>query len=210
MTNEGQLPMMKNMLNSAKKVGIPLDKFHCYILKDNKKLADYQTVAFKHITTRKLEVIQLNLSMGPMFWVDNDIVFFENCIADVTSRPGAFVMQDDEWGYCTGFFFARPSLFSKQVISQSISWLKKHTTLVPNDQHAFNAVVVTAPVQVTKLPLLEYPNGKVYFELENKDKAKMVHCNFLRSTEEKVERLKEHGMWDESDDAFKFVHKYYI
>ena len=74
MTNEGQLPMMKNMLNSAKKVGIPMDQFHCYILKDNKKLADDQTVAFKHITTRKLEVIQLNLSMGPMFWVDNDML----------------------------------------------------------------------------------------------------------------------------------------
>ena len=50
----------------------------------------------------------------------------------------------------------------------------------------------------------------MYFELQHKDYAKMVHCNFLRTTEEKVARLKENRMWDESDDAFKFVHKYYV
>lgn len=210
MTNEGQLPMMKNMLNSARNVGIPMELFHCYILTTNKEAATYSTHEFKHITTRKLQVIQMNMAMDNTFWVDNDIVFFENCIADVTSNPGSFVMQDDGWALCTGFFYARPNLFSKQVLSHALSWINRNPDLVPNDQHAFNAVLKNNPVVIHKLSKEEYPNGDVYFNEGTTSKARMVHSNFLKTTAEKVQRFKDHKMWNESDVAFNLVRKYYI
>lgn len=209
MTNEAQLPMLKNMLNSALKCGIPMSQFHCYILSSDKEAATYFSSEFKSITTRKLEVILMNMDIDNIMWVDNDIVFFENCLGDIVSKPGSFVMQDDGWGYCTGFFLARPGLFSKQLITKSISWLQKQTSNL-NDQHAFNNMAKSTPITITKLSTEEYPNGDVYFSKNIRSKARMVHCNYLYTTAEKVQRLKDHNMWDESDEGFNFVNKYYI
>jgi len=209
MTNEGQLPMMKNMLNSALKCGMPMHLFHCYIIRSNKEAAAYNTTEFKHITTRKLEVIRMNMELGGILWVDNDIVFFENCLKDIMSKPGSFVMQDDGWSMCTGFFLARPGTFSKQVIDKSINWLKDHSG-TDNDQNAFQYCCTTTPVMITPLCREEYPNGSVYFDQNIRHKARMVHCNFLKTTAEKVCRLKQHGMWDESDEGYNRVNKYFI
>ena len=78
MTNEAQLPMMKNMLNSALKCGFPMHLFHCFILNSNKEAAKNRSEQFKSLTTKKLEIIRLNMKMDTTMWVDNDIVFFEN------------------------------------------------------------------------------------------------------------------------------------
>uniref|UniRef100_A0A6C0DR36 Nucleotide-diphospho-sugar transferase domain-containing protein n=1 Tax=viral metagenome TaxID=1070528 RepID=A0A6C0DR36_9ZZZZ len=209
MTNDAQLPMMKNMLNSALKCGFPMHMFHCFILSSDKEVATYNTEQFKSITTRKLEVILLNMGMDIMLWVDNDIVFFENCLKDIVSKSGSFVMQDDGWGYCTGFFLARPGIFANQIIQKSISWLKQRQGAL-NDQHAFNAVAKQSPVSIFKLSNEEYPNGEVYFEKKIQSKARMVHSNYLMTTSEKVQRFKDHGMWDESDAGFNVVNKYFI
>jgi len=211
MTNEAQLPMMKNMLNSALECGFPMNLFHCYILNSDKDAASYNTAQFKSITIRKLEVIGMNLDKDTILWVDNDIVFFENCLGDLLSKHGSFVMQDDGWGYCTGFFLARPGFLSKQIIPNSIAWLKQQNNTSKNDQHAFNAVIKkSVAVSFTKLSAEEYPNGDTYFNHGIQDKAKMVHCNYLPTTAEKVKRFKDHKMWDESDKGFNLVNKYYI
>ena len=209
MTNEGQLPMMKNMLNSALKYGLPMNLFHCYIIGSNKEAADYSSPEFKHITTRKLEVIRMNMDMDTILWVDNDIVFFQNCLSDIVSKPGSFVMQDDGWALCTGFFLARPGTFSKQIIDKSITWLKAQKSN-PNDQHAFSIARKTVPAIITALSREEYPNGETYFDHNIQNRARMVHSNFLKTTAEKVQRFKDHGMWDDSDVAFNRVYKYAI
>ena len=63
---------------------------------------------------------------------------------------------------------------------------------------------------ISKLPLDEYPNGDVYFNQGKKSKAKIVHSNYLKTTAEKVARFKENNMWNESDNGFNMVNKYYI
>lgn len=213
MTNEGQLPMMKNMLRSAKESGFDMRLFHCYLLNDQKQAATYNTGEFKSLTTRKLEVILHNMKLDPeVIWIDNDIVLFENCIEDMRRYPGKFVMQDDIWSPCTGFFLARSSVFSINAIQNSINWLnlnkdKPHL----NDQHAFTLTYKrTIGVTVSLLPQEEYPNGSVYFQQGKTSKAKMVHCNFLFTTPEKEQRLKDHGLWEVNDDAFDMTNKYYI
>ena len=212
MTNEGQLPMMKNMLRSAKDAGFDMRLFHCYILGNQKDTATYNTGEFKSITTRKLEVILENMKMdSEIIWIDNDIVLFENCIDDLRRYSGSFVMQDDIWSPCTGFFLARTSMFSLRAIQQSIDWLRRNQTLQVNDQHAFTAIYKrTIGLIVTLLPQEEYPNGAVYFQQGKTSKAKMVHCNYLMTTPEKEQRLKEYNLWNPDDSGFATANKYYI
>jgi hypothetical protein len=178
-------------------------------MSSDKDAAKYNTTEFKSITTQKLEVIRMNLDMDMILWVDNDIVFFQNCLSDILSKPGSFVMQNDGWGHCTGFFLARPGMFTNKVISNSISWLQERSGVL-NDQHAFNSVLKQSPVTVFSLATDEYPNGEVYFEKRIQSKAKMVHCNWLHTTAEKVQRFKDHNMWNESEAGFNVVNKYFI
>jgi hypothetical protein len=212
MTNEGQLPMMKNMLRSAKDSGFDMKLFHCYILGDQKQAATYSTGEFKSLTTRKLEIIFENMTIDPeVLWIDNDIVLFENCIDHIRSHRGSFVMQDDIWSPCTGFFLARASMSSLRTIQNSINWLKQNQKPNINDQHAFTAVYKRIiGLIVTLLSQEEYPNGSVYFQQGKTSKAKMVHCNYLFTTPEKEQRLKDHGFWDPNESGFALANKYYI
>jgi len=212
MTNEAQLPMMKNMLNSALKSGWDMSLFHCYILGTQKEAAHYATPEFKTITIRKLEVILHNMLLdSEVLWIDNDIVLFQNCIEHLRSKPGDFVMQDDIWSPCTGFFLARKSPMSVIKINRAIMWLKSRMGQQVNDQHAFVEANKTIPrASVTLLDRAQYPNGEIYFNQKITAHAKMVHCNYLVTTAEKVQRFKDHDMWDESDEAFSKVNIYHI
>lgn len=214
MTNEGQLPMMKNMLNSALKSGFSMNIFHCYIVEQDKDAATYNTKQFQSLTLKKLEVILSNLYLDKeVLWIDNDIVLFENMIQQLRSISGNLVMQDDLWGPCTGFFLARSTPATIRVFQKTIQRLRESvgTDSIQNDQHVFLRVyrsVIGLMVQL--LPQDEYPNGEIYFNRKETTKAKMVHNNFLGTTDEKVARFKEHELWDESDVAYNQVNKYFI
>lgn len=213
MTNEGQLPMMKNMLTSASKAGIDMSLFHCYILNSEKQAATYNTAEFKNLTTRKLEVILENMRLdNEIIWIDNDIYIFKNFINDLRKYQGRFVMQDDLWSPCTGFFLVRPDIFSVKAIRQCIDWLKQNSHIEAiNDQHAFtNISKRTIGLTVTLLPQPEYPNGFVYFNQKNQTDAKIVHCNYLYSTPEKEQRLKNHNLWNINENILENVNVYNI
>jgi hypothetical protein len=213
MTNEGQKPMMKNMLNSALKAGFPMNIFHCYIVEQDKEAATYNTKQFQSLTLRKLEVILSNMYLDrEVLWIDNDIYLFQNMIPELRLRSGNFVMQDDLWAPCTGFFLVRSSPSSIRAIQKSIQYLKNlPADSIENDQHAFSRVYKTILLLIVNLlPQEEYPNGEVYFNRKLTSKAKMVHNNYLGTTSEKVERFKQHSLWDESDLAYNQVNRYSI
>jgi hypothetical protein len=215
MTNEGQLHMMKNMLNTALKAGYPMDMFHCYILKTHKEAATYNTTGFHDVTLKKLEVILENMRLDKeVFWIDNDIVLFDNCIPHLRSFPGHFVMQDDLWGPCTGFFLVRTTPTSLNIIEKTIKWLRDRPNTPYNDQHAFSKCYKPnfgLASYVTLLPQDLYPNGEIYFNQKRQSNARMVHCNYLHTTAEKVERFKQCGLWDDSDTGFNsVVNKYAV
>jgi hypothetical protein len=216
MTNEGQIPMMKNMLNSAKKAGFPMSMFHCYVISTNKEVARYDTVQFQAITLRKLEIILENLKQdSEIWWIDNDIVFFDtfsNILQNMKTYPGQIVIQKDGWGFCTGYFLVRRTFATLRVFQRSIDWLRSNlNNRFLNDQHAFNAVYKSIiGLIVSELPVDEYPNGMIYFDQNRKDKARILHNNYLFTTNDKIERFKNNNMWDESDEGFNLVNKYYI
>lgn len=212
-TNHGQLPMMKNMLNSALKAGYPMNLFHCYVSSGDP--ATYATQEFQSVTLKKLEIIRMNMSQDrEVLWIDNDIFLFQNVLNELRSMRGQFVMQDDLWGPCTGFFLARTSPNTLKVVDTAIDWLRSNKNPLLNDQHAFHhamkhTIVFPRPV-LTLLSQDEYPNGQIYFNDGRKSRAKIVHSNYLTTTAEKVVRFKEFGLWDESDTAFLMVNRYSV
>jgi hypothetical protein len=206
MTNDGQLPMMKSMLMSAMKSGFNMSEFHCYVISSKKsESAAYNTSEFKSLTTRKLELILENMMAHELvMWVDNDIHFFQDCTADVLSKTGNFIMQNDLWSPCTGFFLVWSNPKTISHIKRAIEFLRTNTNPHINDQHAFKACMnpIRSFDRIYLLDTEQYPNGEIYFNQKITSKARMVHCNFLTKTSEKVQRLKQHGLWDESDEAF--------
>jgi len=213
MTNDGQLPMMKNMLNSAEKAGWPMHLFHCYIVGTNPDAATYNTPEFQSLTLRKLQIILENMRMDrEVLWIDNDIVLFKNTIEHMRSFIGQFVMQDDGWGPCTGFFLVRSTPISIRVMEKTIAGVQNQIgKTIMNDQHVFCRVYKSIiGLTVTLLSKTEYPNGENYFEKGITSEAKMVHNNYLATTVDKVKRFKEVGLWDESDSAFFKVTRYSI
>ena len=205
--------MMKNMLNSASKSGWPMNLFHCYLLSSKKEVAAYCSEEFQSITLRKLEVILENMRMdSEVLWIDNDIYLFENTIQHMRSFQGDFVMQDDLWSPCTGFFLVRTTLPSIRAIEKTIEILRLQLGKNNfNDQHVFLKIYKSIwRLRVTLLPQEMYPNGEVYFDKEIKSNAKMVHNNYLTITDEKVARFKNHNLWDESDAGFLQANRYSI
>ena len=208
LTNDGQLPMMKSMLNSAFKAGVDMSLFTCYRLHSQREVAYYQTAQFRNLTITKLEVIYHALrKYEEILWVDNDIVFFENMIPDILKFKEMMVMQDDIWSPCTGFFLIRKNDITMKLIRDCINWLKvNYLNSLVNDQMAFNQLYTKAiGLSLTLLPRDEYPNGHVYFNELIRDKAKMVHCNYVTNTFDKIARLKEYRMWNESDEGISKV-----
>jgi hypothetical protein len=187
--------------------------FHCYLLESNKEVAAYNTTEFQSITLRKLEIILMNMRMdNEVLWIDNDIYLFENAIQHMREFKGNFVMQDDLWGPCTGFFLVRSTIGSIRAIEKTIQTVRGHLGKnALNDQHVFVKVYKTIlGLIVNLLPQDLYPNGEVYFNKGIQNSAKMVHNNYLKTTEEKVKRFKDHHLWDESDAGFLLTNRYSI
>ena len=199
-SNTGQMPLLMNMLNSAVKVGIPIEMFDVYTLDDNQDSENYGTRKFADYMRIKMECVLNSLQRDPeVLWVDADVVFLENCLDYIQNYDGDFVVQDDGWGPCTGFFLARRTKVAVQVLQTIVHKLRvgeKIDGKVVDDQTWFSALYTKNPIVVNKLPIAYYPNGTVYFTEENRSLAKMFHNNCIVGTDKKIERFKKIGHWN--------------
>jgi len=217
MTNTGQIPMMKNMINSAASVGIPMELFEVYIFDKIDKASAFWTMDFFNITRRKLVLIKdvvSDMNDGDIvLWVDNDIVFFENPIQNLLGYNADLVMQDDLFTECTGFWTIRKSSDTVALLGKAIEFMDNHRHEKMHDQAAFHSVLHNTMHSCTFaiLPRDEYPVGDVYFKHNiDKTKSRILHNNFLFTTAEKVERFKVNNMWNPSDDGFNKVKVLYL
>lgn len=211
MTNSGQLDMMKNMLNSAEKVGIPLNLFSIYLMNEVQEASNFWTMNFYTITMRKLQLIYDTLCTLPegerLFWIDNDIVLFTNPISELESFTEDFVMQDDLYTGCTGFWTIRRSPASCALMRTALEYMKNNPHEKMHDQIAVWHVLKNTrhPCSLRILNRYQYPVGDVYFKTNeyvfDRSIARILHNNFLFTAREKVERFKANNMWNPSDEA---------
>jgi hypothetical protein len=142
-----------------------------------------------------------------LFWIDNDIVLFTNPIHELESFTEDFVMQDDLYTGCTGFWTIRRSESTCALLRTALDYMKNNRHEKMHDQIAVWHVLKNTqhPCSLRILNRYEYPVGDVYFKTNeyvfDRSISRILHNNFLFSAREKVERFKANNMWNPSDDA---------
>lgn len=208
MTNLGQLDMLKNMLRSADEVGIDMKLFDVYMTPPDKlkEAAGFDNTNFTPITMLKLQVIIKGIEEHDMIlWVDNDIVFLKDPIKDLLSRIEVpFLIQDDQWSACTGFFLIRKSDLVLKILKDGLKLMKENKAR--EDQTAINKAFEMNKYNPTLLEEYLYPNGNIYFNKKIQSKeAKIIHFNYQKTSAEKIERMKQNKLWNPNDNGYNKV-----
>lgn len=203
--------MVKNMLTSAKNVGISMKNIDFYKLSEFKDSQDFATVGFNHITCRKFEcVLDALKKYDEVLWVDSDIVFLKGfCIEDTRSRmlDNDFLFQDDIQEFCTGYFLVKKSNQTIHYLTEMIRFMKaKQNDAKFNDQVAVNTTILHCNfIKASKLPMHYYPCGRMFFEFGNRKYALMAHNNWIIGNKAKEERFRKNGLWDVNDSILDEV-----
>jgi hypothetical protein len=216
--NAGCIDICRNMLISAEKVGIDMDDFYIACL-DNEsyekfsylknsfqyaqeELTEYQNwtfdsdSGFRKIHYYKWPIIQkIYQKHKELCWVDTDIVFLKDP-SEYISGHKTFIAQNDHPGprACGGFLVFNDSEITESLIGE----MAANTT--EDDQILLNHYIENSyKTNYTPLPRNLFPNGKTYYELENKDilrkYAYILHNNWMVGIETKMSKFKEEGYW---------------
>jgi hypothetical protein len=216
--NAGCIDMCKNMLISAKKVGIDMNDFYVACLDDDsydefkylensfqyakEDLTEYQEwtfnadSGFRKIHYYKWPIIQkIYQEHKQLCWVDTDIVFIRNPTKYLT-RHKTFVAQNDYPGHraCGGFLVFNDSDITESLINDMASNQSE------DDQILLNYYIEGSyKTNYKPLPRELFPNGKTYYELEYKDKlretAYILHNNWMVGMETKIQHFKDENLW---------------
>jgi len=211
--NSGCIDICKNMLESAKRVGLPIDNFIIACLdksayeamKDYKgtihyadiELTDYQnwsfdpSSTFRQIVKNKWELIkQIHDVHSSLCWIDTDIVFVKNPMDIIDNNP-LILFQCDRPGslICSGFMVFNNTEACKALVAECGQNTEE------DDQILVNNVVMKYKDHCGLLDQERFPNGYIYHKLGLKDKAVIVHNNHMVGIQEKTNKFKENGLW---------------
>lgn len=216
--NSGCIDICENMLISAEKVGINLDNFYVACLDKQsyekfsylknafqyaeEELTEYQNwtfdsnSGFRKIHYYKWPIIQkIYQEHRQLCWVDTDIVFLKDPTEYLTGHS-TFRAQNDYPGpqACGGFLVFNDSDSTELLIDD----MAANTT--EDDQILLNAYIQDAySNNYEPLPRNLFPNGKTYYELEDKNQLKetayILHNNWMIGIDNKMNKFKEEGYW---------------
>jgi hypothetical protein len=173
----------------------------------------WNTKGYDVICAHKLVLIHRVISCDVnVVIIDGDIVFRNNPMDDITAWncgvADVYIQNDatvdtDVTNLCTGYMFVRATKkMCKLYDYASPDNLEKWKTCIldNNDQSYFNRYV-KPHCNVSALPLMQYPNGVVFYKNANvlTDNAILIHFNWLRG-HEKMAKMKNYKLWLLSDD----------
>lgn len=183
-----------------------------------KKEASHGTKDFYEIMYQKLKVIEEELNKNEIIiYSDTDIVFLNDISVDIDKFINSeydIMFQSDKktWdtkeinNVCAGFMFLKSNTHVKKCIkyAQKLmidNWDNRDWDKGSGgaDQKAMNMSIKKNNINVGLLDSKEYPNGYRYFNNKKtiyKDyKPKIVHNNFIKGLDNKVNRFKKHNLW---------------
>ncbi len=185
------------------------DNIYCIEDESLSKFCPWNSKGYDKICYIKLELIYRILSLNKnVLLIDGDIVFRMNPLDDLklwsTNKINDVWIQNDSLqnnntsNMCTGYMFIK---YSDRLCSLydcvSENGIKKYMMCAfdNNDQTYFNKYV--KPYCIIQPLLLEYyPNGKMYYENNNKINSScvLVHFNWVQG-HLKMAKMKEYKMW---------------
>ena len=212
--NSGCLEICKNMLASAKKVGINLEDFYIACLDTNayENLKEYKNAflyidqpitgyqnwtfdensGFRNIVKVKWSIIQkIYQEHKNLCWVDTDIVFVENPIKYISGHEEV-IFQGDAPGstLCSGFMVFNDSKECESMINECASREAQDDQLIINEV-ALNKYSESIAILNRDL----FPNGYAYYTEGKKENALIVHNNWMVGVDTKIQKFKEEKLW---------------
>lgn len=215
--NAGCVEICKNMLESAKKVGISMDDFYIYCIDDisfnslkneygnvilykSQDITEYQdwtfneNSGFRKIVENKWKIIQEVYSEHKnLCFVDSDIVFVKDPRPLIEGKDKVLFQSDcypEGNLLCSGFMVFNDTLACANLINDCAEFDGE------DDQLIVNRIAIgkyNNDYQVLSEAL--FPNGNVYYKQGRKEDAYIVHNNWMLGIEEKISKFKQENMW---------------
>lgn len=210
--------MCDNMLISAEKVGILNNQFiivafdrpiyeyyhkkgyNVELFKDvaEEKYHDWtwdETSKFRDLIKNKWQLIKKYFKFNkPLMWIDTDVVFLKNPEEHLVNikRP-TFQIDYPAKCACTGLMYFPDHQFSEEIIEN----LGSQNT--EDDQLICNRFLKTDQM-TNKFDYFnsdKYPNGGYFYDAKGTpiQNVTMLHCNYIVGIENKINRLKQTGIW---------------
>lgn len=171
------------------------------------KFCPWNTQGYDRICFIKLEWIHCLLTHRKnVLLIDGDIVFRKDPTEDLRTweADGSTHIwiqndghSDTEFGnMCTGFMYLRScptTIYLYDCVSAEGQEKYKQCAFVNNDQTYFNQFVKPY-CQMKALPLVQYPNGAIFYHYHTQLSPTLVHFNWVVG-HVKMAKMKEHQMW---------------
>lgn len=217
--NSGCLEICKNMLESAKIVGLNTDDFIIACLDkdsyeglktypgaflygdyENNNLTGYQDWSFdpnsnfrKIVKSKWKLIFQIHEQYKSLCWVDTDIVFIQNPMKFIENSDKTLFQCDIPGSViCSGFM-----VFNNTPASEAIVRICGSNT-DEDDQILINNIIQSTPEYAKECALLNqkvFPNGYVYYTLGEKLNAVIVHNNHMVGIDTKINKFKQENLW---------------
>lgn len=215
--NAGCIEICKNMLESAKRVGIDLNDFYIYCIDDisysemnqtfnNVVLYDIQDITeyqdwtfnensgFRKIVQNKWKIIQeVYNSNKNLCFVDSDIVFVKDPRPLIEGK-NKILFQSDSYPegslLCSGFMIFCDTHECAKLIDDCVSIEGEDDQLVVN-----RLAIQKYNNEYQILSESLFPNGNVYYKQGKKDQAYIVHNNWMIGIDEKISKFKQENLW---------------
>lgn len=220
----GCIDICKNMLFSAKKVGINHSDFYIFCLDDKSydELSDFNNCIrwksseldntsnsyknyswtgksdFRKVTKNKWKIIsELYNTYNDICWVDNDVVFRENPINHIKNND-KILFQSDLPGskLCTGFMVFNDTQHCQRFIKDCSTKIPPHLWDQFNEQSIINEIALVKYFDhISILDKNLFPNGHFYYKENIKERAVIVHNNWMIGIENKINSFKSENLW---------------
>ena len=211
--NFGCLDICKNMIESARRVGIPSSEFIVYCLDDEsysnlkdivhcvrftttisnsyKNWSSNPDSEFRKVVNNKWKIIkEAYTKYKNLCWVDTDIVFLKD-FRFLSNQFDGLLCQSDLPAslLCSGFMIFSNNSQNEQLINDCAN-------APGGDQLLLNSFYEKYSNNIKCLSLELFPNGHVYYQqnIKNKD-AYMVHNNHMIGIDTKIQHFKDEGLW---------------
>jgi rhamnogalacturonan II specific xylosyltransferase len=172
----------------------------------NTTAADWGTPGFTLIVSNRPRHIRQRLEQGiNVIYTDVDTVWRSSPIPYLAATSKgvdivASVNGIDVMGYSPYYSVGFMALVSNnQTVELMTNWEERIKEAATVNQH-FNAALYQTALKHQPLLWSEFPNGQVYFEQytrdAQRDRAVVVHNDFVMGFDAKTARFEKHGLWN--------------
>jgi len=198
------LKLQDNLLSSMANVNFPMETVEVRSVEGSYGI--YGSENFNQTVMKKLDLVCSYLREGnTILFVDVDIVFLKNPVDELLSQLGAgkdAVFQNAgtprSQEVNTGFFIVAPTQAAISLFDVG-NWNPQETRMRDiEDQQYINLKLESEEYKefaYSTLPLRQFPTGNYWFTEKADSEPTLVHYNYIKGVDTKINRMQRYGHW---------------